>query len=255
MPKVGRSHVSSIAGASTPPAGQTPSADLRTRLARAFPHASDATLGSLAESIRLRQFRRGERLSVQGAPLAVILLIDGWLALRRTSSEGKQVILLIMAPGELTGAALGGTSDSPVDVIAISDGLVASWTADFVRHLAAANAGLALDLMDAVMARGLALIGRIDSCLFHGVERRLARALTTFQDLAFDERRPAITRSDLAALVGASREMTGRTLRKMEAESIVTRVGRKGLLLLDPARLEEIAEHGRADARGTGRAR
>jgi CRP-like cAMP-binding protein len=255
MPKVGRSHVPFIVRASSPPAGQTPPADLRTRLALAFPHASDATLGSLAESARLRPFRRGERLIVQGEPLAVILLIDGWVALRRTSSEGKQAILVIMAPGEMTGAALGGSPDSPVEVVTISDGLAASWTADFVRHLASANACLALDLMDAVMARGLALISRIDGCLFHGVERRLARALATFQDLAFDERRPALTRSDLAALVGASREMTGRALRKMEAEGILARVGRTGLRLLDPARLEEIADHGRADARGTGRGR
>lgn len=252
MPKVG-SYVSFIVDASSPQADQTPPADLRTRLARAFPHASDATLGSLAESARLRQFRRGERLIVQGEPLAVILLLDGWVALRRSSSEGKQVILLIMAPGELTGAALSGSPDSPVDVVPMSDGLGASWTADFVRHLAAANAGLALDLMDAVMARGLALLGRIDGCLFHGVERRLARALATFQDLAFDERRPVITRSDLAALLFASREMTGRALRELEAEGIVTRVGRTGLRLLDPARLKEIADHGRAGARGSGR--
>ena len=247
--------MSFIVAASSPPAGQTPPADLRTRLARAFPHASDTTLGSLVESARLRQFRRGERLIVQGEPLAVVLLIDGWVAMRRTSSEGKQVILLIMAPGEMTGAALGGTSDSPVEVVALSEGLAASWTADFVRHLAAANPGLAFDLMDAVMARGLALVSRIDACIFHGVERRLARALTTFQNLAFDERRPLLTRSDLAALVGASREMTGRALRKMEAEGMVTRVGRAGLRLLDRARLEEIADHGRANARGTGRGR
>jgi CRP-like cAMP-binding protein len=247
--------VSFIVGASSPPAGQTPPADLRTRLARTFPHASEATLSSLAESARLRQFRRRERLIVQGEPVAVILLIDGWIALGRTSTEGKQVILLIRAPGELTWTAFSGSPDSPMDVVAMADGLAASWTADFIRHLAAANAGLALDLTDTAMATGLALIGRVDCCLFHGVERRLAMALATFQDLAFDERRPVLTRSDLAALVGASREMTGRTLRKMEGEGIVARVGRAGLRLHDPARLREIADHGRADARGTGRGR
>jgi len=251
----GVSHVSSSIAASSPPSGQTPPADLRTQLASAFPHASDATLGSLAEFAIFRQFRRGERLSFQGESLLVILVIDGWVALRRTSNEGKQVILIVMAPGEMTGAALGGESDSPVEVVALSDGLAASWTADFVRHLAAANAGLAFDLMDAVMARGLALVGRMDACIFHGVERRLARALTSFQGLAFDERRPVLTRSDLAALVGASREMTGRALRKMEAEGILTRVGRTGLRLLDLAPLQEIADHGRAGARGTIRGR
>lgn len=44
--------------------------------------------------------------------------------------------------------------------------------------------------------------------------------------------------------MGASREMTGRALRGLESEHVVTRVGRTGLRLLDAARLEEIAEHG-----------
>lgn len=255
MSKVGNRTLSYTVRVSSLPAGQTPPADLRTRLARAFPHTSDATLGSLAESARLRQVRRGERLVVQGEPLAVILLIDGWAAVRRTSAEGKQVIMLINAPGELTWAVLSGPPDSQVDLVMLADGLAASWTADYIRHLAAANAGLALDLMDAAVATGLALISRIDGCLYHGVVRRLAMALARFRDLAFDERRPVLTRSDLAALVGASREMTGRALRKMETEGIVTRIGRAGLRLLDRARLEEIADHGRANARGTGRGR
>jgi hypothetical protein len=41
----------------------------------------------------------------------------------------------------------------------------------------------------------------------------------------------------------------------MEAEGILTRVGRTGLRLLDLAPLKEIADHGRAGARGTIRGR
>ena len=49
---------------------------------------------------------------------------------------------------------------------------------------------------------------------------------------------PVLSRSHLPALVGTSREMTGRVLRQLEREGMVARVGRNGLRLLRPDRLD-----------------
>jgi CRP-like cAMP-binding protein len=220
------------------------SSDLRQRLQRAFPHASDATVRSLEDAAAPRSFRRGSRLIVQGEPLEVILFIEGRAALRRVSAEGKQMILLIMGPGDLVGSLPAGPLDSPFELVSMSAGSAAAWKADFVRHLAAANAGLALDLLDSAALVGQALITRVDDCLFYDTRRRLARVLSTYRELAFGDHRPAITRTDLAALVGASREMTGRALRSMEEDRILTRVGRTGLRLLDAAGLQAVADRG-----------
>jgi CRP-like cAMP-binding protein len=46
-----------------------------------------------------------------------------------------------------------------------------------------------------------------------------------------------MTRAYLPALVGTSREMTGRVLRQLESDGIVRRVGRDRLRLLDADRL------------------
>ena len=50
-----------------------------------------------------------------------------------------------------------------------------------------------------------------------------------------------VTRSYLPALVGTSREMTGRVLRQLEAEGVVERIGRGRLRLLDAAELTRTA--------------
>lgn len=218
--------------------------DLRESLQRAFPHASQDTIRALDEAVDRVGFGRGHRLIAQGEPMEVVLVVEGRAALRRLSTEGKQMILLILGPGDVLPALSGRARDSPFDLVSMSDGLVACWKSDLVRHLAAANAGLALDLLDAAVAIGQVLAGGLDGSLFYDVRRRLSRALVWYSELAFGEQRPVITRSDLAALVGASREMTGRALRGLESEHVVTRVGRTGLRLLDAARLEEIAEHG-----------
>jgi CheY-like chemotaxis protein len=49
---------------------------------------------------------------------------------------------------------------------------------------------------------------------------------------------PVLTRTQLHALVGTSREMTSRVLRVLETRGVVARIGRDGLAILDPAALE-----------------
>jgi hypothetical protein len=49
---------------------------------------------------------------------------------------------------------------------------------------------------------------------------------------------PIVSRAVLPGLVGTSREMTGRVLRELEREETVLRVGRTGLRLLAPDRLD-----------------
>ena len=47
------------------------------------------------------------------------------------------------------------------------------------------------------------------------------------------------TRAHLPALVGTSREMTGRVLRRLESEGIIERIGRDRLRVLDADGLHE----------------
>jgi CRP-like cAMP-binding protein len=59
-------------------------------------------------------------------------------------------------------------------------------------------------------------------------------------DLFFSEP-PVLRRTHLPALVGTSREMTGRVMRALESRGVVARVGRDRLDLLDPAGLAAAA--------------
>ena len=77
----------------------------------------------------------------------------------------------------------------------------------------------------------------IDGLLHQNARRRVIRVLLRHRDLFFGE--PAVlTRAELPGLVGTSREMTGRVLRELEREGLIARVGRRGLRLLRPDRLE-----------------
>jgi CRP-like cAMP-binding protein len=78
---------------------------------------------------------------------------------------------------------------------------------------------------------------RVDGLLHQGACRGVIRVLARHRDLFFGE--PAIiSGADLPSLVGTSREMTGRVLRDLERDGTLARVGRTGLRLLLPDRLD-----------------
>jgi CRP-like cAMP-binding protein len=77
----------------------------------------------------------------------------------------------------------------------------------------------------------------IEGFLHQDARLRVVRILARHRDLFFGE--PAVlTRAHLPALVGTSREMTGRVLRQLEREGTIGRVGRTGLRLIRPDQLE-----------------
>ncbi len=96
---------------------------------------------------------------------------------------------------------------------------------------------LALDVIDRLSMFMNVLTRKVDGFLHQDARQRVLRVLVRHRDLFFADA-PVLTRSHLPGLVGTSREMTGRVLRDLEREGAVARVGRTGLRLLDPARLE-----------------
>jgi CRP-like cAMP-binding protein len=80
-------------------------------------------------------------------------------------------------------------------------------------------------------------VERIEGFLHQDARLRVMRVLARHRDLFFGDS-PVLTRAHLPGLVGTSREMTGHVLRQLEREGTLARVGRAGLKLLQPERLE-----------------
>jgi CRP-like cAMP-binding protein len=78
----------------------------------------------------------------------------------------------------------------------------------------------------------------IEGFLHQDARRRVLRILAQYRRLFFCGP-PVLNRSHLPELVGTSREMTGRVLRGLERDGTLVRVGRTGLKLLRPDRLDD----------------
>ena len=215
---------------------------LLDRLRELLPDATEETRRELGRSAHLRNFRRGDILVAQGRPSQLVLLLTGHAAVRRSSQEDEQLLLSVASAGALLCVSAATFTESPFDFACLSDGMAATWGGDRIRELAANDPGFGLALLDRAASIGLEVTSRIDALAFLDARGRLARAFVEYGDLVFHEQHPTISRSDLPALVGASREMVARCLRYFEARGFLKRNGRTGLVLLDEKGLREYLE-------------
>jgi CRP-like cAMP-binding protein len=210
---------------------------LRALLERALPGTSPATIGSLVETASPQRVRPEQTVFRQGEPVVLTLVARGYAAYRRTTVDGQQLMVGIAAPGDLVGITSIASTISSVDVIALTDCDVAVWMGPDVRQLAAKDSGFALDIIDRLASFLNILTAKVDGFLHQDARRRVVRILARHRDLFFADP-PVVSRAILPGLVGTSREMTGRVLRELERERTVLRIGRTGLKLLRPDRLD-----------------
>jgi CRP/FNR family cyclic AMP-dependent transcriptional regulator len=210
-------------------------------LVQALPNAAPETIETLAETAQLRAVGPGDVVFRQGETIPFTLVIRGYGAFRRTTTDGRQLVLGIVSPGWLVGhPGIAGRAASQ-DLVAITPTTVARWGGKDVRVLVLADPGLAVSVID-TMARFWGItIERLDGLIHQEARGRVLRVLAEYADLLFGEP-PVLPRTLLPGLVGTSREMTGRVLRSLEAEGVISRVGRHGLRLLAPAALQEAAD-------------
>jgi CRP-like cAMP-binding protein len=204
---------------------------------RALPGSRYETSRTLAEAGHVRRVRIEELVFQQGEPVPLTLCIRGYGAFRRTTVDGQQVIVGLIAPGEMVGFSSVASTHSSVDLVALVDSEVALWRGPEVRRLAAADPGFALAMIDQMAVSLNVITEKVDGFLHQNARRRVIRVLARHRDLFFAN--PVLlSRAHLPSLVGTSREMTGRVLRQLEREGTVARVGRTGLRLLRPDRLD-----------------
>ena len=211
--------------------------DLRLLIETALPGCRPQTWTALVETARFRKFHPNCSVFRQGEPVPLTFLTSGYCAFRRTTVEGQQVTVRIAGPRELFGFASIASTHASGDLVALTDCDIALWDGRAVRQLAAGDPAFALFAIDRMAAHLNTTAERVDGFLHQDARRRVVRVLARHRDLFFAN--PAIlSRRHLPDLVGTSREMTGRVLRELEREGTIVRIGRSGLRLLRPDRLE-----------------
>lgn len=177
-----------------------------------FAGLDDEKLQLLASSLQRRTVRAGRHVFRQDEPGTSLFVIEsGVVKVQRASPDGKEVILTILGPGDFFGelAILDGEPRS-ADAVAKEDcNLLVLERDDFLAFLSR-EPSAAAKLLAALSRRLRRTDQLVQDAAFLDVPARLARALLQLAESP--EAARGLTQSELAAMVGASRESVNRWL-------------------------------------------
>jgi len=200
-----------------------------------------------------RTLDRGEPLYIAGEPGGRIhLVVDGLLKLSATDPGGRETILGLVVPGEITGelAAIDG-GDHPLDAVAISRTAVIGFDAPAFLDAVTRERRAATELLITLAARNRWMCTTAFERTTSEVPARLAGRLLDLADAIGCTRGGSIEmnlpigQSDLGSLAGMCRESASRTLQRFRRAGVVDYRGRK-LRILRPDVLEKVRCAGRA---------
>ncbi len=206
-------------------------------------------LHTVAGRLRLRRFRRGEVIFHQGdAGDSLHIIASGSVKIVLPSTEGDEAIIATLRPPDFFGElalldndtrSASATAVEPTETLALSRSV-------FLELLNAHDA-LRDALFSALVAELRRLTGHVEELHFLDLAGRLARRLA---QLAHEQAPSATgevsldwpyTQSDLAAMIGGTRQSVNKLLGSLITEGLV-RLERDTLVVVDPAALEERAE-------------
>jgi CRP/FNR family transcriptional regulator, anaerobic regulatory protein len=208
---------------------------------------SEEERNELADLGKHRKVRRGETLFAAGDDSAACAtLISGALKISSFGEDGTERVLSLIHPAGFVGEMFAPVARH--DVIALTDSrLCVFGRADYEKAV------------ERFPALGRALLRRTAEDLFNSrsvidlMSRRnakqkvagfllaMARAASDSPchgEVSFDL---PLSREEVAGVLGLTIETVSRQIGNLESERVIARVGRRGIRLLDPGRLESLA--------------
>ena len=209
-----------------------------------------AQLLPLADVSRLSSLRRFTSLFSQGQSADALYFIDeGLVKLTRTNDAGDRIIIAICGSGDLIGEEVMSAANAvyQADAEVLTSASLYRVPKDTLRRILIQNGELAYAVIDFLLERRQMLAQKVELLCLHDVEHRILHYLADLSSLvnpdnAMDGYQLPITQSELADLVGATRETTSTTLNQLERRGLI-KLSRRLLTIPSPIQLRSAAGH------------
>ena len=191
-----------------------------------FAMLTDAQARAVSEAIVKRRYRKGENIVEQNKKSnALFIMLTGRARVITGDGTGKEVILAILHPGDYIGemSLIDNEPHSATVQAEIQTDVLELARVDFARCLPE-NSSMAYAVMKGLVQRLRHADRQIQSLALMDVYGRVARALLESAARQADGSlviRSRISRSDIAKMVGASREMVSRVMKDLEQRGCI----------------------------------
>jgi CRP/FNR family transcriptional regulator, cyclic AMP receptor protein len=207
-----------------------------------FATISEEQLRMLTTMVTRRSASRNTTIMSSGdATDSLYIVLSGRLKVMMSDSEGKEVILAILGPGEFFGE-MGLIDDEPrsASVVSIEPcELLSIAKRDFKRVLTE-NSEMAMSVMRGLVRRLREADRKIGSLALLDVYGRVARLLLDMAENVNGEKivTKRLPKQDIAKMIGASREMVSRVMKDLQTGGYIEMRG-SNIVLRDTIMLPE----------------
>lgn len=214
-----------------------------------FANLPQRTLDHLAADLILRHFNAGDTIFHEGDPGELLYVVKTGQVRIFVHGDGQETsVILFGRPGDIFGelAIVDGLPRS-----ATATALVETWVYTLTREQFRAHMRrtpqLALNFMKMLTVRVRYNTMQVNSLASHTIARRLARLLLKLaQDYGQVDQQGVrilanLNDTELASLIGASRESTNKTLNQFRRRALIER-DKGDIIILDPDALREVLD-------------
>ncbi|WP_305097451.1 Crp/Fnr family transcriptional regulator [Croceibacterium aestuarii] len=208
-----------------------------------------AALEEVIACARIQTLARGARVFDQGEPIErAHALLSGAVRISQTGSDGGEVVIRFIGPGEVFGSVAIFTDHCyPADGTVMVESTEVSWARAELLDLIARHPQIAFDLVKIAGRRLEELQERVREMATQRVDRRIANALLRLARQAgiTSDRGTQIVfplrRKDIAEISGTTLHTVSRTLNNWRRRGLVID-DKLGLILTSPEALEQATE-------------
>jgi CRP/FNR family cyclic AMP-dependent transcriptional regulator len=184
------------------------------------------------------------RVFYQPEEMGEVLFIikKGQVQLYRISPEGKKLVISTLGPGTLFGEmALLGQQMHNTFAEAVEDCQICVMSRTDLERLILNKPQVALRVLEVTGKRLREAETRLEDLAFKGIPARLASLLLRLSEERGTRTIIGLTHQNLAETVGTYRETATLVLNDLKAQGLID-IGRKRITILDPERLQAVAE-------------
>lgn len=202
-------------------------------------------LRQLQSHARLKTIERTTTVFAKGDPgTSLFAILEGQVKVISFSEQGKYAVFNVLSAGDIFGEiALLDGGERTADVIAITDcKLLVIERRDFLP-LVHSRPDIAQKLIEVLCERLRKTSRQVEEVMFLDLSAKLARALLRLKESSGGQK-IALTQSEIAQIIGASRESTNKQLRDWENLNWI-QLERGEIVLIDTESLAAVADGGR----------
>ena len=187
-----------------------------------FKHLSEAEMAHVHEFIRPKSYKKGEYIQLAGDVSSELLVLNrGSAKVSRTSSDGNEVLIRSLAPGDYIGdTAVFGNVPADNDTVATTDVSFCTLSGNDLHSLLRKYPELSIKIAADLSLRLKKAEAQIESLSLKKADDRL---LSVLHDYA-DGRSTFVlnlSKKDLASQIGMRPETLSRSLKQLEQKGLI----------------------------------